>query len=196
MAAGASEPGRLRFDPVTRRRVRRAGARARPLLLPVAVVAAAVAVLGARPGDTVPPGAPPAAELPDGRVLVVVEPGEPAVVAVAAPGSTVDVYAPAGLGALDALGAGPLAPADLVVSGALVVPPAAAGSAGSAEGASGVVDPVGSTLGAADVGAGAPAALTLVVTDAEAAALAARPGGSFLVAVHGAPGAAPEDVPP
>lgn len=188
--AGSRAAGRLGYDPVTRRRVRRTGARLRPLLLPASVLVAAVLVLGARAPDVVAVTAPAAVEVPAGRVLVAVQPDDAAVLALALPGSRIDVYAAASFGSLDPLGGSTAAAADLVVRNALVVvPPATAGSPGAATGAHDPSTPGGGGLLLSDPasGAGTSGALTLVVTDQEAAALAARPDGALLVAVRGSP---------
>jgi len=186
----------------------------------MSVLVGAVLVLGARAPDVVVVTAPAAVEIPPGRVLVVVQPDDPAVLALAVPGSRIDVYAAASFGSLDPLGGSTAAAADLVVRNALVVVPSAtAGSPGAVVGAFDPSSPAGvgagrGAVGGAGAGGGAPGggapgggapggggmllpdptsgvgtagALTLVVTDQEAAALAARPDGALLVAVHGSP---------
>ncbi len=181
--------GRLAYDPATRRRVRRAGARARPFLLPLALLAAAVVLASSRT-PVVDPVVPPAVvAVPEGLVLVAVHLDDTAVLPLAVPGRRVDVYAAAGWDALDPLtGASPTS-ADLVVRRGLVVEPPPPGGAppAAAVGAAGV-DSSSATLRDGWDGAGGPrgsGALTLAVTPVEAASLAARPGGAFLVAVRG-----------
>lgn len=182
--AGAVGAGRVAFDPGTRRRVRRAGARARPLLVPLGLIVAALVLVQARSPDAVVTTPPAGPAVPDGMVLVAVQPSDPAVLGLAVPGSRVDVYAAAGAGALDPLGEVGDRPADLVVRAGLVVAPA---TDGAAAGTAAAVDPGGSLgpgggWGGADVGAGA---LALLVADDEASALASRPGRALLVAVRG-----------
>lgn len=161
------------FDPVARRRVRRLGARARPLLLPAAVLLAAFVVVGARPPATVAAAVPEGPVVPPGRVLVAVQPAEPGVLGLAPPGSRVDVYAPDAGQVPDLTGRAPLSPATLVVQDAPVL---RAPGATPGPSASDVL------TGPAD-----PGSLTLAVHDHEAAALAARSGGPLLVAVRGSP---------
>lgn len=190
--AGWDDAGRVGFDPVTRRRVRRVVARVRPLLLPLALVVAALVVASPRAPELPPVHAPAGPVVPEGHVLVAVQPDDPAVLAIAVPGSRVDVYAAAGLGSSDPLGEGPLG-ADLVVRRALVVPPPSAGGASAPLGGSGVEPAGGVRLsdGAAS-SAGARPTVVLLVRHEEAAALAARPGGPLLLAVRGGPARGPE----
>lgn len=165
--------GATGLDPVARRRVRRTGARVRPWLLPVAVVVAAL-VVPLR--VTAPPPEPVAAPLPTvpaGRVLVALTPADPAVLALAVPGTHVDVYAAAPLG----LDPGPRPPAERVAGAALVVGPAG-DDPGTAAG--GPLAPAGVLPSGPPGGS----AVTLAVTDAEAAALAAHPGGGLTLAVR------------
>lgn len=169
--------GATGFDPTARRRVRRAGARLRPWLLPVAVVLAAL-VFPLRIGAPAPP--PPAVAVPQappGHVLVAVTPSDPAVLGLAVPGSRVDVYAaaPVGLDGPDGR------PADRVADAALVVDPTGGAPAGStSSSAAGPLSPAATlTTGPATGGA-----VTLAVTDVEAAALAARPGTALTLAVR------------
>lgn len=182
-----SDPGRLRYDPRSRRRVRRLSARLRPLLLPVALVVCAVVLadglLGAAPAATVDLGPAP----PEGSVLVAVSPADPAVLLLASPGSHVDVYAAGaavpgggapGTGA--GTGGGPPARARLLVSGALVVG-GPGGASGDPAARDGPLDPgVGVGAGAGTWGS----AVTLAVSDDEAAVLAEHTGGGFVLAVR------------
>ena len=188
---GPRAAGRLGYDPATRRRVRRTGARLRPLLLPMSVLLGAVLVLGARAPQAVAPLAPTVVEVPEGHVLVAVRPDDPAVLALAVPGRRIDVYAgmsygAMSFGALDPPGGSIDVAATLVVRDALVVaPPSTAGSSSAVDTS---LDP--SAAGAGGLlpsGPGATDALALVVTDREAAALAARPDVALLVAVRGPP---------
>jgi len=185
--------------------VRRTGARLRPLLLPASVLVGAVLVLGARTPDVVAVTAPARVEIPAGRVLVAIQPRDPAVLALAVPGSRIDVYAAVSFTSLDPLGGSTTTAADLVVRNALVVVPSpTAGSPGAVVGARDPSSPAGAGAGQGALGgggggggglllsdpvtgAGTSGALTLVVTDQEAAALAARPDGALLVAVRGPP---------
>ncbi|MFC3686932.1 hypothetical protein [Aquipuribacter hungaricus] len=181
--AWPSGAGRVGFDPGSRRRVRRTAARARPLLLPVAVVLATALALGAGPGTDAVGLPPPGLVVPVDRVLVAVQPADPAVLALAPPGSRVDVYAAVSPVASDPFAEGPAPPGQRVVDGALVVgPPAVGGLTGA-----GPVDGAGG--GGSGLLTGAPAAtgIALAVTDGEAAALAARAGTALLVAVRGQP---------
>lgn len=193
---GPRAAGRLGYDPAGRRRVRRTSARLRPLLLPVAVLLGAVLVLGARAPQAVAPLAPTVVEVPEGHVLVAVRPDDPAVLALAVPGRRIDVYAgmPYGAtsyglmsdGAPDPPGGSTDVAATLVVRDALVVaPPSTAGSSTAVDTS---LDPSAAGAGGLlPTGPGATDALTLVVTDHEAAALAARPDVALLVAVRGPP---------
>ncbi|MGJ7442215.1 hypothetical protein [Aquipuribacter sp. MA13-6] len=165
--AGTSGP-----DPVARRRVRRAGARARPWLLPVAVVVAALVVPLRVTAPAPEAVVTPVPRAPSGRVLVAVTPSDPAVLALAVPGTAVVVYAAAPPG-LDPDARGP---ARLVADAALVVDPVPGGPDAMAVGP---LAPAG-VLPAAPAGG----AVTLAVTDAEAAALAAHPGGGLTLAVR------------
>jgi len=170
--------GATGFDPAARRRVRRAGARARPWLLPVAVVLAALLVPLRVAAPAVEPSAAVAVpHAPQGRVLVAVTPSDPAVLGLAVPGTRVDVYAAAPL-SLDGAGG---RPADLVADAALVVDPTAGRGDGSPSSPA-----AGPSSPAAALSSGPPtgAAVTLAVTDAEAAALAARPGSGLTLAVR------------
>lgn len=186
-----SDPGRLRYDPRSRRRVRRLSARLRPLLLPVALVVCAFVLadglLGSTPAATVDLGPAP----PEGSVLMAVSPADPAVLVLASPGSHVDVYAAGAAfpgGGAPGTGAGtdggPPARARLLVSGALVV-----GGPGWAPGdptdPSARDGPLGPGIGA---GAGPwGSAVTLAVDDDEAAVLAEHTGGGFVLAVRAGP---------
>ena len=193
---GPRAAGRLGYDPATRRRVRRTGARLRPLLLPMSVLLGAVLVLGARAPQAVAPLDPTVVEVPEGHVLVAVRPDDPAVLALAVPGRRIDVYAgmPYGAmsygampdGALDPPGGSTDVAATLVVRDALVVaPPSTAGPSTAVDTS---FDPsVAGAGGLLPTGPGATDALTLVVADHEAAALAARPDVALLVAVRGPP---------
>ncbi len=175
-------PGLTGADPVARRRLRRGTARVRPWALPAAVLVAALVVAG-RSGPAVPTAAAvPPLQVPVGRVLVVVQPAEPAVLQLAVPGSVVDVYgAPASFAA-----EGATAPALLLVSAAVVVGEGAGTVDGSADAGggpveAGVVGPLGDGPLA---GTPAPGAVTLAVTDAEAASLAAQQGSGLTLAVR------------
>ncbi|WP_380165682.1 hypothetical protein [Jannaschia sp. R86511] len=187
--------GATGYDATTRRRVRRASARARPWLLPVAVVVAALLVpLRASAPAPAPVVVPVPALVPPGRVLVAVTPSDPAVLGLARPGVRVDVYA----AAATSFEPGDDRPARLVAVDALVVDPdggadgtgstprpgdgrAAGPDPGGAGGASGGLAAAG-VLPSSPSG---PAAVTLAVTDAEAADLAARPGSGLTLAVRG-----------
>ena len=203
---GPRAAGRLGYDPATRRRVRRTSARLRPLLLPVSVLLGAVLVLGARAPQAVAPLAPTVVEVPEGHVLVAVRPDDPAVLALAVPGRRIDVYAgmpfgavpygamsdgalPSGTmsdGAPDPSGGSTDVAATLVVRDALVVaPPSTAGSSTAVDTS---LDPSAAAAGGLlPTGPEATDALALVVTDQEAAALAARPDVALLIAVRGPP---------
>ena len=188
---GPRAAGRLGYDPATRRRVRRTGARLRPLLLPMSVLLGAVLVLGARAPQAVAPLAPPVVEVPEGHVLVAVRPDDPAVLALAVPGRRIDVYAgmsyrATSYGALDPPGGSIDVAATMVVRDALVVaPPSTAGPSTAVDTS---FDPsVAGAGGLLPTGPCATDALTLVVTDHEAAALATRPDVALLVAVRGPP---------
>lgn len=180
-----SLPGATGYDPVVRRRTRRIVARLRPWVLPAAVVVAAL-IVTARPGD---PGqvdtmAPTVPSAPAGLVLLAVTPADRAVMDLVVAGSRVDVYAagtPLGPEGADA------PPARLVAGDVLVVGPGtgeapgvASDDPGGGPGPGGGLGPVGLPGPAG----GAPAALTLAVTDAEAAAIAARPGTGLTLAVR------------
>ena len=191
VGAGSRAAGRLGYDPATRRRVRRTSARLRPVLLPVSVLVGVVLLLGGRAPQAVVPLAPTMVEVPEGHVLVAVRPDDPAVLALAVPGRRIDVYAgmPYGAvpyGALDPSGGSTDVAAALVVRDALVVePPSRAGSSTAVDTS---LDPSAAAAGGLlTTGPGASDALTLVVTDQEAAALAARPDVALLIAVRGSP---------
>lgn len=188
---GPRAAGRLGYDPATRRRVRRTSARLRPLLLPVSVLLGTVLVLGAQAPQAVAPLAPTVVEVPEGHVLVAVRPDDPAVLALAVPGRRIDVYAGMPYGAMsygapDPSGGSTDVAATLVVRDALVVaPPSTAGSSTAVDTS---LDPSAAAAGGLlPTGPGASDALALVVTDQEAAALAARPDVALLVAVRGPP---------
>lgn len=147
------------------------------------MVVSAVLVLGAGPGTDVVGVPVPGPAVPADRVLVAVQPADPAVLALAPPGSRVDVYAASSPLASDPFADGPAPPGERVVDGALVVgPPAVAGAVvagppgGAGGGGPGLLEGVPASTG-----------LTLAVTDGEAAALAARAGAALLVAVRGQP---------
>lgn len=173
MFSGAGSTG---YDPVARRRIRRMTARARPLLLPSALIIAAL-ILGSelaaagrgQPADPPPPVAPP------GRVLVVVSPADPAVLRLTAPGTVVDVYgaSPDALGPLDVDSVDEPVRALLLASSALVMGPA------SVPGAHAVSVPAPDVLGGRSA-----EALTLAVTDAEAGAIAAQRGSGLSLALR------------
>jgi hypothetical protein len=192
-----SDPGRLRYDPRSRRRVRRLSARLRPLLLPVALVICAFVLadrlLGTSPAVPVDLGPAP----PAGSVLVAVSPADPAVLGLASPGSLVDVYAAgtavpgaggpeAGTG--DGTPGGSPARSRLLVSGALVMGTPGGGVAGLA-GPSARDGPLGPGVGTtAGLGAGPwGSAVTLAVSDDDAAVLAQHTGGGFVLAVRAGP---------
>lgn len=177
-----SDPGRIRYDPQSRRRVRRAGARLRPLLLPLAVLLSTVVLtdrlLGSgEPAVPVDVGPSP----PAGSVLVAVSPTDPAVLALATPGSSVDVYAAGTAGPGPPVAGtvpGPPARAVLLVSAALVVAPPVRAPTGPGDGG-GLIAP-GATGGAGSAGS----AVTLAVDDTDAAVLAEHTGGGFVLAVR------------
>lgn len=174
--------GRTGFDPVARRRLRRASARARPWLLPVAVLLAALLVGGrqAAPAPVHTTG-PLAATVPVGRVLVVVSPSDPAVLHLASPGTQVDVYG--ATTSFDGLDGPAEARAVLLAAAAVVVgTDGDAGTGGIGAGPPGPLEP-----GAALSGSPAPGAVTLAVTDDEAAALAAQQGAGLTLAVRAGP---------
>lgn len=169
--------GATGLDPVARRRVRRTSARARPWVLPVAVVVAALVVPLRAGAPTPEPVAYAVPQVPAGRVLVAVTPTDPAVLALAVPGTAVDVYAAPSAG----LDPDARRPADRVADAALVVDPAEGGPD----------DPPGGPLSPAEVlptGPTTGGTVTLAVTDAEAAALAAHPGGGLTLAVRATDG--------
>lgn len=172
-----SAAGRTGFDPVVRRRVYRLTARLRPLLLPVALVTAAL-IVGSElaSGDDIDPVAAPIPIAPAGRVLVVVSPADPAVLRLTEPGTVVDVYgaAPDVIGSLpEGAESDQPARALLLASSALVMGPTSTSEA------------AGTALQPAGVLGGQVAdALTLAVTDSEASAIAARRGSGLSLALR------------
>lgn len=157
--------------------MRRLTARLRPLLLPVAlVVAAAIAVDGWAPRSASDDAAVVTPVAPQGRVLVAVSPTDPASLSLAPPGTRVDVYGAVtdAITGLDGSGGGSDggAPARRLASDALVM-----GPVGTAPG--------GDTSGPLAVAQPAASALTLAVTDDEAAVLAAQQGRGLMLAIRG-----------
>lgn len=171
--------GRPGHDPVARRRHRRLLARARPLLLPLAVVLSAL-LLGGRllpAPDTRPWPAAAPPQPPAGRVLVVVTPADPAVLGLATPGAVVDVY-----GALDAL-AGPGLTGDGGARAGRLVEAAPVLAPGGTVSAAGP-DPPALAPGPLVAGSPVTGSVVLAVTDDEARALAGQQGRGLSLAVR------------